>query len=175
MLLSAAGVDQLRTALTNAGYTSSGIAGRLGPQATSGMARNDFRAALRATADRDPLGTLIRLFVCAQTEPEPAVAAALAPLPLADALAAGLVERSGDGLRQGIDLEPYGDAWWVALRRAGECPAGPTTRRRSRARHRRGVHHAGRCHRPAAGRHRPRPRHRLRRAGAAPEHPRRAA
>lgn len=113
MLLSAAGVDQLRTALTNAGYTSSGIAGRLGPQATSGMARNDFRAALRITADRDPLGTLIRLFVCAQTEPEAAVAAALAPLPLADALAAGLVERADGGLRQGIDLEPYGDAWWA--------------------------------------------------------------
>ncbi|WP_211349373.1 DUF7059 domain-containing protein [Micromonospora pisi] len=113
MLLSPAGVDQLRTALTNAGYTSSGIAERLGPQATSGMARNDFRAALRATADRDPLGTLIRLFVCAQTEPESAVAAALAPLPLADALAAGIVEAADGGLRQGIDLEPYGDAWWA--------------------------------------------------------------
>ncbi|MFK3980416.1 methyltransferase [Micromonospora sp. NPDC050397] len=113
MLLSATGVDQLRTALTNAGYTSSGIAERLGPQATSGMARNDFRAALRVTADRDPLGTLIRLFVCAQTEPEPAVAAALAPLPLTEALQAGLVERVDGGLRQGIDLEPYGDAWWA--------------------------------------------------------------
>jgi methylase of polypeptide subunit release factors len=113
MLLSPAGVDQLRDALTNARYTSSGIAERLGPQATSGLTRNDFRAALRATQDRDPLGTLIRLFVCAQTEPAEAVAAALAPLPLAEALAGGLVERFGDGLRQGVDLEPYGDAWWI--------------------------------------------------------------
>lgn len=113
MLLSPAGVDQLRQALTDAGYTSSGIAGRLGSQATSGLTRNDYRAALRMTEDRDPLGTLIRLFVCAQTEPEAAVRAALAPLPLTDALAAGLVEPHGDGLRQGVDLEAYGDGWWV--------------------------------------------------------------
>ncbi|MGI5215959.1 DUF7059 domain-containing protein [Plantactinospora sp. CA-290183] len=113
MLLSPAGVDQLRTALTGAGYTSSGIAERLGPRATSALTRNDFRAALRTTEDRDPLGTLIRLFVCAQTEPEAAVRAALAPLPLTDALGAGLVEPYGDGLRQGVDLEPYGDSWWV--------------------------------------------------------------
>ncbi|MEO3742926.1 methyltransferase [Plantactinospora sp. B5E13] len=113
MLLSPTGVDQLREALTSAGYTSGGIAGRLGAPATSALARNDFRAALRATEDRDRLGTLIRLFVCGQTEPKAAVRAALGPLPLADALAAGLVEPSGDGLRQGVDLEPYGDSWWV--------------------------------------------------------------
>ncbi|ASW57523.1 methyltransferase [Plantactinospora sp. KBS50] len=113
MLLSPAGVDQLRTALSAAGYTSNGIAGRLGPQATGGLARNDHRAALRATTDGDPLATLIRIFLCASTEPEAAVAAALAPLPVGDALAAGLVQRHGDGLRQGIDLEPYGDDWWV--------------------------------------------------------------
>ncbi|WFE19440.1 methyltransferase [Solwaraspora sp. WMMD937] len=114
-LLDAAGIDQLRTALTAARFTSTGIAERLGPQATSAVARNDHREALRRTADSDPLATLIRLFVCAQTEPADTVAAALAPLSLADALAAGLVEQSpdGPGLRQGVDLEPYGDAWWV--------------------------------------------------------------
>ena len=120
MLLTPAGVDQLRTALTSADYTSSGIAGRLGPQATAAVARNDFRAALRVTEDRDRLATLIRLFVCGQIEPEPAVAAALAPLPLTEALAGGLVERYGDGLRQGVDLEPYGDVWWVL----SDVPAG---------------------------------------------------
>lgn len=114
-LLDPAGIDQLRAALTAACYTSTGIAERLGPPATSGLARNDFRAALRLTEDRDALGTLIRLYVCAQTEPANAVAAALAPLPLAEALTAGLVEPApdGTGLRQGVDLEPYGDAWWV--------------------------------------------------------------
>lgn len=113
MLLSPAGIDQLRTALTRAAYTSNGIAGRLGPRATGGVARNDHRAALRATEDRDPLGTLIRLFICEQTESEATVAAALAPLTVNEALAGGLIEWYGDGLRTGIDLEPYGDEWWV--------------------------------------------------------------
>ncbi|MDZ5443194.1 methyltransferase [Micromonospora sp. 4G57] len=113
MLLSPTGVEALRTALTRAHFTSNGIAGRLGAQATGGVARNDFRAALRATEDRDPLATLIRVFICDQTEPEAAVAAALAPLTVAEALAGGLVERYGDGLRAGVDLEPYGDEWWV--------------------------------------------------------------
>ncbi|WP_435821518.1 DUF7782 domain-containing protein [Micromonospora musae] len=113
MLLSPAGVEALRTALTRARFTSNGIADRLGPQATGGVARNDFRAALKATEDRDPLATLIRVFICDQTEPEAVVAAALAPLDLAEAVEGGLVERHGDGVRAGVDLEPYGDEWWV--------------------------------------------------------------
>jgi methylase of polypeptide subunit release factors len=111
MLFTDKGVEQLRTALRE--YTASGIADRLGEVATAAVSRNDFRAALRATADRDPLATLIRLFVCGQTESTAAVEAALAPLPLADALAAGLVVPDGDGLRHGLDLEAYGDSWWV--------------------------------------------------------------
>ncbi|WP_436970607.1 DUF7782 domain-containing protein [Micromonospora avicenniae] len=113
MLLSPAGVEALRTALTRARFTSNGIADRLGPQATGGVARNDFRAALKATEDRDPLATLIRVFICDQTEPEAVVAAALAPLDIAEAVDGGLLERHGDGLRAGVDLEPYGDEWWV--------------------------------------------------------------
>jgi methylase of polypeptide subunit release factors len=113
MLLSPTGVDRLRAALATAGFTATGIAGRLGPAATSAVARDDFRVALRRTDDRDPLATLIRLFVCAQTEPAGAVAAALGQLPLEEAVAGGIVEPHGDGLRQGVDLEPYGDAWWV--------------------------------------------------------------
>ncbi|MGA3488505.1 methyltransferase [Micromonosporaceae bacterium DT55] len=113
MLLSPAGVDRLRAALTGAGYTAAGIAARLGPEITAAVARNDFRAALRVTGERDALDTLIRLYVCEQVEPESAVASALAPLSLDEALAAGLVERVDDGLRAGVDLEAYGDRWWV--------------------------------------------------------------
>ncbi|BCJ57771.1 DUF7782 domain-containing protein [Micromonospora endophytica] len=112
-LLSPAGIEALRTALVRANFTANGIAARLGSQATGGVARNDFRAALRATTDGDPLATLIRVFICEQTEPEAAVTAALAPLSITEALDAGLVERHGDGLRMGLDLEPYGDDWWV--------------------------------------------------------------
>jgi hypothetical protein len=113
-LLDLTGVDQLREALTSAGYTSTGIAARLGPAAAAALARGDQRAALRATTGGDPLSTLIRLFLCARSEPVDAVAEALAPLPLPAALAAGLVEQHGDNLvRQGVDLEAYGDGWWV--------------------------------------------------------------
>ena len=57
-LLDESGIARLREALASAGYTSAGIAGRLGPQATEAAGRNDFRAALRATEDRDPLAAI---------------------------------------------------------------------------------------------------------------------
>jgi methylase of polypeptide subunit release factors len=111
-LLDPDGIARLREALGTAGYTSAGVASRLGPAATAALHRNDYRAALRATEGGDPLATLIRLFVCGQTEPDAAVARALAPLPLADARAAGLLDREGAGYRAAVELEPYGD-WWV--------------------------------------------------------------
>lgn len=125
MLLSPAGVQRLREALLTADYTAGGIAARLGPDATDAARRDDYRAALRRTASGDRLDTLIRLFICQQTEPPAAVAAALAPLDLAEAIAGGLVETGrpvgtgrtggtgGDGLRQGVDLKPYGESWWI--------------------------------------------------------------
>ena len=112
-LLPAEGIARLRDALAGAGYTAAGIAAHIGPEATAATRRNDFRAALSATTAGTPLDTLIRLYVGNQTESEAAVARALAPLPLDDAVAAGLIERVVDGLRAGLDLEPYGDAWWV--------------------------------------------------------------
>ena len=90
------------------------------PRATAALRRNDLRAALRATTDRDPLGTLIRLFVCARTEPRAAVAAALTVEVLE---AAGLLQRDGEGLRSAVDLEPYGEDWWVVSDLTGGPPA----------------------------------------------------
>ncbi len=108
MLLEPAEIDRLRTALTHANFTSEGIAQRLGPEATALAGRHDYRQALRATESGDPLDTLIRLFVCGQSEPEKRIAAALHPLSLATAREAGLIVDD----EAGIDLEPYGD-WWV--------------------------------------------------------------
>ncbi len=111
-LLDPDGIARLREALTAAAYTTDGLAARIGAAGQAGVRRNDFRAALRATAGGDPLDTLIRLYVCGQTEPRAAVERALSPLPLADALAAGLVEPGDGGLRAGVDLQPY-ERWWV--------------------------------------------------------------
>ena len=121
-LLEPADIDRLRTALRSACYTATGIAERLGPRATGELGRNDHRAALRATTAGDPLDTLIRLYVCGQTEPAAAVRAALHPLGTEAAVAAGLIEPDGDGMRAGIDLEPYGDWWVLADLDAGTRP-----------------------------------------------------
>jgi methylase of polypeptide subunit release factors len=121
-LLDAAGIARLRAALIGAGYTSAGIAARIGPAATAAVRRGDFRAALRSTVDRDPLGVLIRLFICGKIEPEPAVAAAVPVEPLLDA---GILVRSDEGIRAGVDLEPFGQDWWVVADLSAGTRTGP--------------------------------------------------
>lgn len=116
-LLDTHDMARFREALGAAAYTSHGIGARIGAVAVEAVRRNDFRALLRATTDRDPLATLIRLFLAGQTESVEAVEAALRPLSLAAATAAGIVERYGDGLHAGIDVDVYtghtGEDWWV--------------------------------------------------------------
>jgi methylase of polypeptide subunit release factors len=102
-------VKNLRRALVQADYTGSGINARLGAQAVAAVNRDDFRAALAATADGDRLDTLIRLFICNVEVPATLIEAALHPLTLDRARAAGIIA----GNRAGVDLEPYGDEWWV--------------------------------------------------------------
>ena len=170
-LLSGDDLARLREALTGAGYTSTGIADRIGPAAVDAVRRNDFRALLRATDRPRPAGhadpALPRR---ARPSRRSAVAAALAPLPLDAALAAGLVERYGDGLTAGGRPRVY-----AVQRRAGLVgPVRPRRRARPgplRTDHVLGIGNAattlaGATIR-AAGRHRAGPRHRLRRAGAA--------
>ena len=111
-LLPAGDVARLREALETAGYTAPGIGARIGPAAVDAVRRNDFRPLLKATTDGDRLATLIRVFIAGHTEPAPAVTAALAPLPLERALAAGLVEAAADGVRATVDLDVYHD-WWI--------------------------------------------------------------
>lgn len=110
-------VHRLRDALQAAGYTSSGIADRIGPEAVAAVRRGDLRGLLRATSERDRLDTLIRLFLAGTTEPTETVAAALAPLTLEAAVAAGLVEPYGDGMHAGVDLDVYtghtGQDFWI--------------------------------------------------------------
>jgi len=121
-LLDDGGIGRLRAALIAAGYTSAGIAARIGPAATAAVKRGDFRAALRSTVDRDPLATLIRLFICGKIEPVGPVEAALPVRPLVEA---GILARSEDGIRAGVDLEPYGDSWWVVSDLSAGARVGP--------------------------------------------------
>lgn len=109
-------IDRLRDAFLAAGYDADGVLRALGPQAHAALGRNEPVPALRATRDAGPLGTLIRLFLLGQAEDSRAVARALHPLPIEEALTAGLLVPSGDELRAGLDVRPHGvgdESWWV--------------------------------------------------------------
>ncbi|HVW40814.1 MAG TPA: class I SAM-dependent methyltransferase [Amycolatopsis sp.] len=107
---------RLRAAFQRNRYDADGVLSALGGAAHAALGRNEPELAFRASADAGELGTLIRLFLLAGAEREAAVSAALAPLPLEDALAAGLLRGGGDGVRAGLDVRPHSDdegSWWV--------------------------------------------------------------
>lgn len=108
--LSADLCTRLREAFRTAGYTADGVLAALGAQAHAALGRGEPEPARRASRDAGPLGTLIRLFLLGDAEPPAAVRAALAPVGLDEAAAAGLVTADG---RAGLDVRPYEDSWWV--------------------------------------------------------------
>jgi methylase of polypeptide subunit release factors len=119
--LSPAAADALRTAFRRVGYTTDGVRALLGQGAHAALGRGEVEPAYRASRDGGELGVLVRLLLLGAVEPDAAVAAALAPLPPAEAAEAGLLTRSGDGWAAALDLRPYGDDsdgenpadWWV--------------------------------------------------------------
>ena len=115
--ISPATADALRTALTRAGYRTDGVRELLGREAHAALGRGEPEPAFRATAGGGTLGVLVRLLLLGAVEPDAAVAAALAPLAPADAAAAGLLRRSGQGWAAALDLRPHGaddgGDWWV--------------------------------------------------------------
>ncbi|OLF12135.1 SAM-dependent methyltransferase [Actinophytocola xinjiangensis] len=116
---------RLREAFLTAGYTADGVVDLLGPPAHAALGRGEPEAARRASRDAGPLGTLVRLFLLGDTEPLPAVGAALGSVDLDEAVANQLVTPDG---RAGLDVRPYEDNWWViadldADLRGGAVPA----------------------------------------------------
>jgi hypothetical protein len=128
-LLAPDGLSRLRTALTRASYSRDGIAALLGPGAFAALGRGDLATVRIAAAGDSPLEVLTRLFTAGGRATEKDVAAALDPLPLDDALAAGLEERHADAVRAGLDLRPYGDdtggSWWVLSDLGADVRPGP--------------------------------------------------
>ncbi|HTK61999.1 MAG TPA: methyltransferase [Pseudonocardia sp.] len=104
----------LRTAFQRAGFDVDGVPALLGPSAHAALSRDEPVPARMASADAGPLGTLIRLFLLGDTEPEAAVAEALAPVEVGDAVAAKLLRAAPGGLAAALDVRPHGEAgWWV--------------------------------------------------------------
>ncbi|MGB3439688.1 MAG: methyltransferase [Actinophytocola sp.] len=101
---------RLRDAFLTAGYTPDGVVDALGGQAHAALGRGEPEAARRASRDAGDLGTLIRLFLLGDAEPEQAIRSALASVDLADAVTNEVLTSEG---RAGLDIRPYGENWWV--------------------------------------------------------------
>ncbi|MGW4481721.1 DUF7782 domain-containing protein [Rhodococcus triatomae] len=108
----------LREALHRTDYTADTVLAALGDDVHAALGRGEPVPVRRATRDAGELGLLVRLFLlcddCAATD----VAAALAPVDLDHAVAAGLLERDGDVVRAALDLRPmglgHGNVWVVS-------------------------------------------------------------
>lgn len=96
----------LRTALLRVDYTADTLVEALGPDVHAALGRSEPVPVRRAARAAGELGTLIRLLLLGDALPEREVAAALAPVRLEDALAAGLLSRDGDEIRAALDLRP---------------------------------------------------------------------
>ncbi|TQM31675.1 DUF7059 domain-containing protein [Nocardia bhagyanarayanae] len=106
---------ELRTALTRVGYDADTLLSALGPDAHAALGRSEPVPVRRAARAAGELGTLIRLLLLGDALPEREVAAALAPVDIEQAVAAGLLERDGDEVRAALDLRPLdageGNRW----------------------------------------------------------------
>jgi methylase of polypeptide subunit release factors len=111
-----AAIERLRTALEKARYTVDGCLEAMGATAYGALGRNESVAASRAVAANDsPVATLTQLFVLQENVDRSAAEAAL---PLAEAVAGGLVavDRTDDTVRALVDIRPYGESdvdWWL--------------------------------------------------------------
>ena len=96
----------LRTALTRVRYDADTVLDVLGADAHAALGRSEPVPARRAARDAGELGILVRLLLLDDALPEREVAAALAPVDIDQAVAAGLLERDGDRIRAALDLRP---------------------------------------------------------------------
>ena len=120
-------VERLREAV-DSHFGSRAVAETLGLAGEAALSRADLSGADRITRGGSPTETLIRLFLLGLDVSGTAAAAALAPLPVAEAIAAGLLTSADDGVRAALDLRPYSEAggpdWWVLSDLGGQLRPG---------------------------------------------------
>ncbi len=107
---------RLRAGLDRAGFTFDALTGRLGPHAATHLAAGELAPLLRATRGGDGLDTLLRLFVLGVPVPLAAARHALAPAPVDELVASGLVRVAGDEVDACVSLRPLDapEGWVVA-------------------------------------------------------------
>jgi hypothetical protein len=113
-LTDSAVVDALAADLGGAQYTTDGVAALLGADAGAAFSRGLWWSALRATdrasADQQPLATLVRLFLLGADEPRDRVAQAFPTVGVAALADSGVVELTAAGtVRALLDIRPHSD------------------------------------------------------------------
>ncbi|MGW0249502.1 DUF7782 domain-containing protein [Nocardia goodfellowii] len=96
----------LRAALSRVGYDADTLVEALGMDVHAALGRSEPVPVRRAARGLGELGTLVRLLLLGDAIPEREVAAALAPVRIDQAIAAGLLVRAGDDIRAALDLRP---------------------------------------------------------------------
>lgn len=107
-LLQTEAAARLGEARRESGYHRAALSAVYGRDAAAAAERGDYRGLLAACGD-DPFGVWTRLFTVGVAVGERAAATALAPFGLDEALACGLLVRSGDGVAAGWGLQSTGD------------------------------------------------------------------
>ncbi len=101
-------IDFLGEDLRSADFSPAAVPDLLGTGAHRALGRGEIAPALRATGSVSPLTTLVRLFLLGTVEEERVVAQALPRTGIARAVAQGIVQPHGAGLRAALDIRPYG-------------------------------------------------------------------
>ena len=107
--------ERLRERLAEVGFTVDAVQALLGGSAQDALMRNETTPARRATADRSPLSTLVRLFQLQLEVERVDVERALSGL-VDDLAGEGLLAVDGGFVRALVDVRPYGDEdhdWWI--------------------------------------------------------------
>ena len=110
-------------------YGSVPVAEALGLPGQAALARGDLAAVQRLVAGDSATEILIRLFLLGLPVTAGQAASALAPLPVAAAIAAGLLTGQAEQLRAALDLRPYSEAggpdWWLLSDLGADVRPGP--------------------------------------------------
>lgn len=105
----------LREAFLRCGYEAEALLESLGEHAHAALSRGEAVPVRRALPASGGLATNVRLFLLGDQCPRTDVSAALAPVPVEDAIAAGLLTESGGFIEAALDVRPIdmgaGNRW----------------------------------------------------------------